>query len=449
MSRTPDDARRFLHELVDYERRPAPTNDAFRLDGIRALLARLGDPHERVPVVHVAGTKGKGSTAAMIAAGLTGCGLRTGLYTSPHLERVEERFRIDGELADECRFADLVDRLALAAGSLPRRPTFFEAVTALAWTHFAAEGVDVAVLEVGIGGRLDCTNVCRSVSTVVTNVGLDHVRLLGDTLDRIAFEKAGIVKPGIPCTSGVLVPEARSVVRETCRNRGAPLWELSTDVVATVESLDRFPPLFSARVRTPVREWPELRVPLAGSHQVSNATLALGALDTLAERGWAIDPPQAVRGIESLRWPLRFESIAERPRVIVDAAHNEASISALVETLRARPEGRLIGVFASARDKDHEAMLRLFAPACDELVLTRFLGNPRAVDPVDLRRVARGVSGPAEAPLLHVADDPVAAVALARKRAEPADTVCATGSFFLAAEVRQQPPGRPPWRLPS
>lgn len=441
MTRTPDEARQLLLDLVDYERRPAPTSDAFRLDGIRALLAALGNPHERVPVVHVAGTKGKGSTSAMIAAGLTACGFRTGLYTSPHISRVEERFRIDGRVPDEDRFAELVDRLEHACRLQPTPPTYFETVTALAWMHFDTSEVDVAVLEVGIGGRLDCTNVCRPVATVITNVGLDHTRLLGETPAAIAVEKAGIVKPGIPCASGVLEPSAREVVRDICRDRGAPLWEWTSEVTAESEPVDSFPPTFAARIRTPLREWPSLRIPLAGRHQVGNAALAVAALDALAERGWAIDPATAADGIAGVRWPLRFETVHEDPRVIVDAAHNEPSTIALVEALAARPSGRLIGVFACARDKDHVAMLRRFVPACGELVLTRFVGNPRAVDPAELEEVAQRLDDGDTR--IHVADDPAAAWTLARERCEPSDIVCATGSFFLAAEIRGLLTGEP------
>jgi dihydrofolate synthase / folylpolyglutamate synthase len=432
---TEDEARAFLLERIDFERRPAPSGDVFRLDGITHLLAALGNPHETIPVVHVAGTKGKGSTSAMIAAGLTAQGLRTGLYTSPHVRRIEERFRIDDRLPSTERFVELTAELARVERSLAERPTYFELVTALAWLHFAAERVDVAVLEVGVGGRLDSTNVCRPVVTVITNIGRDHERLLGDTPAKIAAEKAGIVKRGVPCVGGVLEPSAREVVRAVCEERGAALWEWTAEITAETTTGPEFPPRCVTAIRTPLAEWPPLRVPLVGTHQAANAALAVAALDRLAERGWAIDRERAVRGIEGLRWPLRFEVLRREPFVVCDAAHNTSSIEALVRTLEHDPDGdrRRWLVFAAARDKDYAAMLEQLVPVFGEIVVTRFVGNPRAVDPGELARVVRSIDGSRP---VTVTANPAEAWQVVAKRAGPADLVCATGSFFLAAEMQ-------------
>ncbi len=438
--RTADEARAFLLDRIDYERRPAPVPDAFKLDTIRRLLAALGNPQDRIPAVHVAGTKGKGSTSAMIAAGLVGSDVRTGLFTSPHVDRVEERLRVDGLEATEEAFVAVVARLADLLEGLDLRPTFFETLTALAWMHFEEQQVEVAVMEVGMGGRLDSTNVCRPIVTVVTNVSRDHERLLGDTLGAIAREKAGIVKPGVPCVTGVSGNEPSEVVRDTCRRNGAPLWELDRDVGVTVigDVPDPVPSRPRIQVATPTAEWPALGLPLDGRHQVTNAALAVGALELVRTNGVvAVDPERSVRGIERLEWPLRFEIVGERPAIVCDAAHNEASVAAVVSTVRDFPApGPRVLVFASSTDKDHAAMLAEVVGRFDHVVLTRFVENPRAVTPTELASSLSAL-GPAGHQSFECAETPAEALAAATCKAGDAGLVCVTGSFFLAAECRR------------
>jgi dihydrofolate synthase/folylpolyglutamate synthase len=436
----------FLYGRIDYERAP-PVGDAggaFKLDRMRELLARLGDPQLQIPCVHVAGSKGKGSTAAMLASVLTAAGHRTGLFTSPHIHRFEERVQIDGVLLAREHLVRHVERLrplALDMDSLPcGGPTFFELTTALGWLEFLEQRVDVAVLEVGLGGRLDATNLCRPLACLITSISRDHTRLLGDTHEAIAAEKAGIVKPDVPLLTAVDESGPLRVIRGICQERGAPCYVLGEDIhlrnLHRIDDEDRAAslPFYGLDVRTPWRLHREIDVPLPGLHQTRNVALVLTAADLLDETTQFSLPEPALRhGLLSVRWPLRIEVVGHDPLLILDAAHNVASIAALLETLRGVRAARRIGIFGTSRDKEAAVMLRQLAPEFDELILTQFLSNPRAIRVADLHRIAtRELSRPC-----RTAETPAEALALARELATPRDLICLTGSFFLAAEVRE------------
>jgi dihydrofolate synthase/folylpolyglutamate synthase len=439
MTRTYDEAIAYLLGRINYERNPSLAGrEAFQLDRVRRLLARLGDPQERVSAVHIAGTKGKGSTAVMTAAALSAAGYRTGLYTSPHLERFEERMRVDGEMPSPGEVADLARRVASAVEELERErgepaATYFEAATAMAWEFFARRGAEVAVLEVGLGGRLDATNICRPAVTVVTNVSRDHTALLGETPAEIAFEKAGIVKPGVPVVSGVTDPEAAEVVRRVSGERGSPLIE--------VEGRYRVEEAAGRRdvvAETVSGRWGPIAVPLPGRHQAANAATSLHLLGILAAAGWRVGPDHAAAGWAGLEWPARVEVVARRPTVILDAAHNWASAGALVRTLDEEfAARRRVLLFAGSREKDVPGMLRRLAPAFDTAVLTAFRSNPRATPPDQLLSLWRSITGrPA-----HARERSDEAFGFCRRIAGPEDLICVTGSFFLAAEVRPMATG--------
>lgn len=441
----------YLYGRINYERVHSDDLSArdFKLDRMALLLDMLGNPHERIPAVHIAGTKGKGSTAAMIAAVLSAAGHRTGLFTSPHLFAFEERMTVNGALPTQDEIVVLVNRVAEAAERLDRMPgetgpTYFELTTAMAWLHFEQAGCAIVALEVGLGGRLDATNLCRPEVTVVTNVSRDHTVLLGGTVERIAREKAAIAKPGVPMLTAADGAALR-VVTETCAAVGAPLYRFGEEfrlVNRASEAQATTSPRSEASrwienefaVETPCGRRLDLAIPLAGDHQRVNAALAVAAIDLLISRGWSI-PEAAIRdGLRQTRWPLRIERIAERPNVIVDAAHNWAAAGALVETLDALDRGRRrVLVFAATRDKDYAGLLRRLLPHFDTLILTQYQSNPRGV-PVDrLRRILETISNrPA-----HAATDPASAWKLAQRLATADDTICATGSFFLAAEIRE------------
>lgn len=435
----------FLYGRLNYEWSGMPkTADELRLGRMRKLLRLLGDPHESLRIIHVAGTKGKGSTSVMIAAALSAAGLRTGLFCSPHLHRLEERFRIDGETASPEELVALTDAVRPVVEALDddcadqryRGPTFFEITTAMGLLHFAQRRTQAVVLEVGMGGRLDSTNAVHPELSVVTTISFDHTRQLGSTLAAIAGEKAGIFKRERPAVSGVLQPEARDVIRAVAAARRAPLRELGTDFHYQFEPPTQplvRPTAGRVRVRTWRTDWGELEVPLLGAHQAANAAVALASLDVLAENGWPVSRDAVVRGFASLHWPARVEVLGEAPWLVVDSSHNVASAEALAETLRVCfPATPRTLVFGTSRDKDLRGQLQALRPLFDRFIATRYLENPRSVPPDEVARAIEDLGGPA----VEVTANPTEALAKARERTAPDGLICVTGSLFLAAEAR-------------
>ena len=458
------DARRqavlqFLYQRIDYERALAVPygTQGFRLERMRELLDRLGSPQEGMPIVHVAGTKGKGSTTVMIAAALTAAGYRTGAFTSPHLHRVEERFALDGSPCSAEELVALVehvapvvlamDRAAAERGAEDSGPTYFEITTALALLHFAWRKANAAVLEVGMGGRLDSTNVCQPLVAVITSISFDHTRQLGNTLKAIAGEKAGIIKPGVPVVSGVLDAEPREVIRQVCRDRGCRLAELGVDF-----DYQYYPPQGLETAALPGRvdfrypAWKgqfslrDIVLALAGRHQAANAAVAIAVLAELSRTGWDI-PERAIReGLAGVTWPARAEVLSRRPVIIVDATHNLASVDALIRLLHdSFSVRRRLLVFATTQDKDVRGMLHCILGQFDHIVFTRYLNNPRSVPPEELNRIAEQLTGRR----YQVCSQPAEAWDAVRLLAAPDDLICVTGSFFIAAEMRLQIAARP------
>jgi dihydrofolate synthase/folylpolyglutamate synthase len=438
---------RWLDARVNYERTPAGSNSSatFSLGRMRRLLHDLGDPHLRHPVAHVAGTKGKGSTVAMLASILREAGHRVGSYLSPHVHRVEERIAVDGRPISTADFASAIEVVIPAVervdASAARRgrcgPTWFEVMTAVAFMHFASRSVDIVVLETGIGGRLDATNVCHPLVTIITSIGLDHMKLLGPTITRITGEKAGIIKRGCPVISGATQPAARRVIAETAARRRAPLLQLGRDfAVRHMESTARPGVLAGAAfelerhdVATPRRY--DLR--LAGQHQAHNASLAVIAAEQLRRRGIKINDEAIRRGLSKATLPARIQTISTHPLVVVDAAHNVASMTALASTLRPvlHHHTPRVLVFAASVDKQIEAMLKPLAGLLDRVIVTRYLENPRAA-PLDRLRSACAAAG---LPRPMEAASPGEALRLARSIAGRSGLVLIAGSFFLAGEV--------------
>lgn len=433
----------FLLGRVDYERISAALSASdFKLDRMRHLLEKVGNPQDRIPAVHVAGTKGKGSTCAMMAGALSVAGYRTGLFTSPHVERFEERIQINGELIDEVALVTHTRRLAEVTEEIDRepgamQPTFFELTTALAWLWFESRGVQIAVMEVGLGGRLDSTNICRPAVCVLTTISRDHMHILGSRLADIAAEKAGIIKPGVPVISGVTGAEAAEVIEQAAARRAAPLDLIGREF--HVE--DGYPGEVSrcgGRTGAPIRvrtrdATVDVQPARPGEHQVHNTTLAVAALLKLRQSGWNISDQAIQAGVRDLKWPVRIEVVRENPLVVIDAAHNWASAQALLKTLEAMAvSGRRVLIFATSRDKDVSGLLRLLVPRFDAVVLTRFVKNPRACPVDQLRELTAALS----VRPVHCAEEPEAAWRLAQKLAGENGLICAAGSFFLAAEVK-------------
>jgi len=445
--RTYEQAIDYLYSRINYERVPAGsyTSSDLKLERMQRLLQLIGSPHERIPAVHIAGTKGKGSTAVMVAEILAAAGYTTGLFTSPHVQFFEERMRVDGSPPKSDELVDLVNRVKGPVESVDRfvgqtSATYFEIATALAWLYFADRGVDIVVLEVGLGGRLDATNLCRPAATAITNISHDHTALLGDSLAEIAKEKAGIIKPGVPVVSGVNAPEARDVIAATSATRRAPLHQVGREIRFHAECASPPEPILKRPHGTQIDVeaanncWRGVPVPLVGEHQIANAALAVGVVDVLDQRGWPVSPEAVRAGMENVRWPIRFEVLSQRPTVIADAAHNPASAAALLRTLNEEIIARRrILVFAASKDKDVPALLRELVPWFDEVMLTRYVKNPRAMGLDELHEMASEFAPKR----LMVANDPSDAWDMLRHEIHEADVICVTGSFFLAAEMRE------------
>ncbi len=404
------------------------------LDNIGRLCAALGHPERACPTLIVAGTNGKGSVTAMADTALRLAGLRSARYTSPHLEHLEERFVVDGK---EVAHGDLVsaagdvfatvDRL-LADGTLTVTPTFFEVTTAIGFELFRRAQVDVAVLEVGMGGRFDATNIAMPLAGAIVSIDLDHQQYLGHTLAAIAFEKAGIIKPAMPVVCGERKPEAVEVITRIAAERGATLVPAHDGVTSTVAEEDGRVHL---SLRTPTRDYGTVRLGLRGLHQADNAIVAVRLLEIAAAAGLPVDAAAIRGGLEAVRWPARLEVI-ERPdgrRAILDAAHNPAGAATLAAYLRRWHPGRVPIVFAAMRDKDIDQMVRTLAPCASAFIATT-APSPRALDATALgRRLAALAPGvPVEA-----ADAPLDAVALASALGDP---VVVAGSIFLVGAVR-------------
>ena len=430
------EALRHLQQRDDWERTGSAA-DAARWDlrRMHSLLARLDDPHLGRRTVHVAGSKGKGSTAAMIESVLRAAGHSTGLYTSPHLHRFVERIAIAGEPIDEAGFGRLMGELSPQIEAEDTDGTYgavstFEALVALAFLAFRERTVDWQVLEVGLGGRLDATNVFDQKEVcVITPIGLEHTAILGDTVAQIAGEKAAIITPG---TTVVMAPQRESaaeVVRRVCAERDATLIEVAQSCQLSRTGQSAEGQEFSLRTG---RATYKLRLPLLGSHQLQNAATAVLALEALAPHGVEIDGATVRKGIEAMRWHCRIEVIHHRPLVIADGAHNRDSVRALATTVR-EDLGRsdVVLVAGCSNDKDVDALAEELAPIASQAIVTRSR-HRRAAEP---RSVGRAF---AEKGLPVAAEEPVgAAVDVALAMAEPGGTVVVCGSLFVAAEARE------------
>jgi len=446
-----EDAVSFLEQGINYEktRRWAYNTRYLNLGRMEALLAQLGDPHRRYHVLHVAGTKGKGSTGASAARLLTRAGRRTGLLTSPHLVTPRERIRVDGRMIEPEHFRRGVEKMrpyvqarreVEAEGD--RAPTYFEMLTALALDHFAEQQVEWAVVEVGLGGRLDSTNVVAPDCCVVTSIGFDHMDKLGDTAEAIAGEKADIIKPGVPVVIGrQQYPGALETLRRVADERGCPRWEVGRELTITARE-----PLCAPRERpeapvgwrftlkTPSGHH-DLTTPLLGAHQLENLAAAVGAVELASAHDAPEVPPQVVhRAIAEFRLPGRIEVLQRRPALILDVAHTVESVRALLDALETHFPGRAVRVvFGCSADKNLRGMLEALRGRCNALTATQAQDMPRALPAQEIAAAARELNFPCG---VKTAPNAVEAVETALAEAQPDDVVCITGSFFTAGEVR-------------
>jgi dihydrofolate synthase / folylpolyglutamate synthase len=417
----------------------APTQAAaakFDLENATVLLERLGRPDRAYPTVHVAGTNGKGSTAAFVEAILRDAGFRTGLNTSPHLERINERFRIDGEELSDEKFAETFTRIhavieeLLAEGKLRAHPTYFECVTALAFEVFARERVEFGVIEVGLGGRLDATNIITPVVSVITRIDFDHENYLGHSLEEIASEKAGILKFHVPAVSAPQLPEAREVLRARAKELNCPLVETEEAFRIEEESME------GGCARATVREVStgasiELAPRLPGRFQLQNAVNAMAAARLLQARNFRITNENIERGIAATRWPGRLERLQSQPDIYLDGAHNPGAARELALFLEENFAGRRIYlIFGAMRDKAVDEVTGSLFPLASEVLFTQ-PGNPRAVSAAQLANMAGH-----HAQHFTVISDAEAALDAAFAKARPEDAIFITGSLYLVGQLR-------------
>jgi dihydrofolate synthase/folylpolyglutamate synthase len=485
----PDDyasALQLLYDRINYERvsQTPYTSQNYRLDRMRALLEQLGCPHQSYPIVHVAGTKGKGTTATLIYDVLRANGLKAGLYTSPHLLKLEERFQCGGL---QCSSEQLVALARQALDAALRieargmgRPTFFEVTTAMGMLYFAQQRADCVVLEVGLGGRLDSTNVCQPIVTVVTSISLDHQAQLGHTIAEIAGEKAGIIKPGVPCISTARHPDAREVLQRVAAQQDSPLllldrdfevsWQAlpssaAGDLVAAVamqpnerpsdHSLSKLRAGDDAVAQVEYQElsqcYPDSpfshstwQTRLLGRHHADNLAGTVAVVNWLRSvAGWNLDPLLSYQAIAASHPPARLQIIGRHPIRIIDAAHNPISILAALKAIDDHfGSCHRVVVFASSRDKDYAQMLKHILEHCDRLIVTAFQENPRAVAPgmlcdaavaVQCERGKNEQSGACR--IIEIAETPALAWQRANAICPQNGLILAIGSFFLAAEL--------------
>ena len=408
----------------------------FDLDAIRVILAALGNPERRYPTAIVAGTNGKGSTSAMLAAILRSAGYRTGIYTSPHLIRVNERIRINSQEISDDEFAAaftgvhyVVEKL-IGAGVLSQYPSFFEYLTAVAFQHFAQAAADFAVLEVGMGGRLDATNVTDASVAIITNVDLDHQEFLGNTLAAIAAEKAGVIKPGRPVVSGCEHPEVREVIRQKCQDAGVELIE--TGGIEAAHNLFHLDGRYSFDLQLDGLRLPGVSLQMSGRFQVKNAVTAATAAWQLARAGFRVPPEAISEGLQASAWPGRLETIRQRPLIVLDGAHNPAAAREVAEFVRRHFEGRTVRlVYASMRDKAIGEISSLLFPLAHAVYLTR-PGLDRAAPPEAILEAA--VALPRQT---VIEPDPVRALEQAVYSSLPEDVVVVAGSLFLVGAVKK------------
>ncbi len=423
----------YIYGFVNYETLPMPRGAGhFDLRRMDELMLELGNPHLAAKSVHIAGTKGKGSTAAMIASVLTASGYNTGLYTSPHLIDLRERIRVNGVFISEQELITLTQKCQPEIEVVNQRATFgklttFEVLTALAFAYFKLKGVDFQVLEVGLGGRLDATNIVYPQVCLITHIGYDHMEVLGNTLAAIAGEKAGIIKPGCVAVSSPQADEAGRVIEEVCRERGVRLIVVGRDVTWQGLSFDLNGQLLEVKGRLGSYR---LSIPLLGEFQLENTATAVAALEVLAENGFNISADSITDGLAWVSWPGRLQVLSHHPLLVVDGAHNPDSARRLGQSLKRHFDfDRAALVMGASLDKDITAVVSELFPLFDSVIVTRSQ-HPRAMAPAKLKAefARHGVEA-------EIAADVPTALSRVVSAVSDRDIICVAGSLFVVAEA--------------
>ena len=435
----------YIEGFIDYERSPDFSRQArlYNLNRISLLLELLGNPHDRLQVIHIAGSKGKGSTAALIASVLTQAGYKTGLFTSPHLITPRERCRIDGDLISKADVAFYVEKLKPAIETVSTsefgRVSFFEIYTALAFSYFADKATDFAVIEVGLGGRLDATNVVTPVATVITPIGLEHTAILGETYTEIAGEKAEIIKQKCPLALAPQHPEARTVFEKVASERNAPIVEpkdlVGRDCCASssrlVRNADGLPVAQEFDVETDSESYPQLTMPLLGHHQFINATTAVTAIECLKQKGYIVPKASVYAGFKNVQWHGRIQRIRSSPIVVLDGAHSPASMEALCSTLRQSFRyDQVTFIVSLMRDKNLTAIGNIVSQTADFVIATQVLNNPRVMSAEEILDAWENTCEK-----ISACSTPEKAITRALSGASPTDLICITGSLYLVGQA--------------
>ena len=426
----------YIDTFINSEKSPDFSRQArfYNLERISHLLAHLGDPHCRLKVVHVAGSKGKGSTAALIASILIHAGYKTGLFTQPHLITPRERCRINSRLISEAEFAEYVDRLkpsieAMAELESIGSVSFFEIYTALAFTYFADNAVDFAVIEVGLGGRLDATNVVDPLVSVITPISLEHTAILGDTHEAIAKEKAEIIKPNRPVVVAPQIPEAQTVFETVAADRDAPMDGVGPDIHLKRKGWSINGQSFD--LTTQLACYSDLFLPLLGEHQAINAATAIACIERIRQGGYSVPPTSIHGGLKTVDWAGRMQVVGQSPIILLDGAHSPTSAEALCKAIReVFCYRRLILVVGLMRDKDLQAIGQILCPFADEIITTQAFDNPRVTPAEEIAGAWSEIGAN-----FHVCPNVREAIPLAQSIATPSDLICIAGSIYIVGEA--------------
>ena len=427
-------AEEYLNSFTNYEQIPGISyvQPGYSLKHVEELLNRMGNPQLAARTIHIAGTKGKGSVSAMIAQVLSSSGYKTGLYTSPHFHTLRERISIDGSLIPEAEFAAAMAEIkpfieSMRKDTAFRQLTYFEALTALAFAYFKKKQVGFQVLEVGLGGRLDATNVARPIICIITPISLDHTQILGNSLEEIAREKAGIIKPGCWVVLSPQPEEAASVISDICREKEAKVVQVGEDITWHKIGGDLYPQSLVIEGR---RNNYQVSIPLSGDFQLENAASAVAALEVLGSAGFAISTADIARGLARVKWPGRFHILREYPTVLVDGAHNVASIKRLVDNIKGYfAHKRIFLVFGTSCDKDIPGIINELVPLSPQVIVTRTSHSRAApLSTLVAEFSKRGIE-------LEIRETVTEAISRALSLADRTDLICVTGSLFVVAEA--------------
>ncbi len=406
------------------------------LKNITCLLSLFGNPHLKIKVIHVAGTNGKGSASAIIHSILKNAGYKVGLYTSPHLVSFQERMIINGEYIDPGEIINLLEKMKPAINKVAQtdgcqHPTFFEVITAMAFIYFYEKKVDFAVMEVGLGGRMDATNICQPLVSVITHIDFDHMDRLGNTLAEIAGEKGAIIKQNAPVVSAEQLPEAQDVIKKIAREKNAPLYIYGKEVKANLNCSQLKGNYFDYKGIS--NEIYNLFVPLAGDFQVENTSLAIATIELLKDKGFVITKDDIIKGVANSKWPGRFEIVREKPLVILDGAHNPNGVKQFIKNLkRLIPNKKIIAVLGVFQDKDYAAIMKSIILQVNQVILT-MADNPRATPTAVLAEVVRQYINDEN---IIETKDVATAINMAFQIAQEDDVICVTGSLYTVGEAK-------------